>query len=47
MPIGFDSLAARAGSNTIQFLDNSTWHYADALNYDERLDLMLSGVKIA
>ena len=37
LPTGFDSLAARAGSNTIQFLDNSTWHYADALNYDEEI----------
>ena len=36
-PIGFDSLAARAGSNTVQFLDNSTWHYADALNYDDEI----------
>ena len=37
LPIGFDSLAARAGSNTVQFLDNSTWHYADALNYDDEI----------
>ena len=37
LPTGFDSLAARAGSNTVQFLDNSTWHYADALNYDDEI----------
>ena len=37
LPTGFDSLAARAGSNTIQFLDNSTWHYADALNYNDEI----------
>ena len=38
LPTGFDSLAARAGSNTVQFLDNSTWHYADALNYDDEIE---------
>ena len=37
LPTGFDSLAARAGSNTIQFLDNSTWHYADALNNNDEI----------
>ena len=37
LPAGFDSLSARAGSNTVQFLDNSTWHYADALNYDDEI----------
>lgn len=37
LPTGFDSLAARVGSNTVQFLDNSTWHYADALNYDDEI----------
>ena len=34
---GFYSLATRAGSSTVQFLDNSTWHYADALNYDDEI----------
>ena len=37
LPTGFDSLAARAGSNTLQFLDNSTWQYADALNFDDEI----------
>ena len=32
LPSHFDSLAARSGSSSVQFLDNSTWHYADALN---------------
>ena len=33
----FYSLATRAGSSTVQFLDNSTWHYADALNYYDEI----------
>ena len=38
LPTHFDSLAARAGSSTVQFLDNSTWHYADALNENNIID---------
>tara|TARA_B110000014_G_scaffold130333_1_gene89914 strand:+ start:2708 stop:3433 length:726 start_codon:yes stop_codon:yes gene_type:complete len=38
LPTHFDSLAARAGSSSIQFLDNSTWHYADALNQNNLID---------
>jgi len=35
LPTSFDSLAARAMSTSIEFLDNSTWHYADALNEND------------
>jgi len=38
LPTGFDSLAARAVSPTIEFLDNSTWHYADALDVNYIID---------
>ena len=38
LPTHFDSLAARAGSSTVQFLDNSTWHYADALEINSVID---------
>lgn len=38
LPISFDSLAVRAISSSVEFLDNSTWNYPDALNQNDLIN---------
>jgi hypothetical protein len=38
LPESFDSLAARVIPKSIEILDNSTYGYPDALEFDERID---------
>ena len=38
IPSSFDSLAVRAISSSVQFLDNSTWNYPDALNQNDLIN---------
>ena len=38
LPSSFDSLAVRAISSSVEFLDNSTWNYPDALNQNDLIN---------
>jgi hypothetical protein len=38
LPASFDSLAARVLPSAMQILDNSTYHYADALDIDQSIN---------
>lgn len=38
IPSSFDSLAVRAISSSVEFLDNSTWNYPDALNQNDLIN---------